>query len=88
MQSYIFKITGRVQGVWYRKTICTNAKKAGFNGYVKNLKDGSVEAGVSLDNEIYNTFISILEQGSIVSKVENITYVFTDEVFINGFEIR
>ena len=39
MKSYRFIISGRVQGVWYRRSIQVGANMAGFSGYVRNLPE-------------------------------------------------
>ncbi|MDN6322735.1 MAG: acylphosphatase [Halomonas sp.] len=36
-------VTGKVQGVWYRRTTQEQALKHGITGYAKNLPDGRVE---------------------------------------------
>ena len=37
-------ISGRVQGVWYRAWTQNQAANRGLTGWVRNRKDGSVEA--------------------------------------------
>lgn len=39
----LFKVTGRVQGVWYRKSTQQQALQAGVRGWALNLDDGGVE---------------------------------------------
>jgi len=87
--TYKFIIKGRVQGVWYRKFVSQNAKKAGFKGYVRNLPDTSVEAVADIENEErLKEFIDILKKGSPYSEVKEITYEKTDEMFFEDFEVR
>jgi len=38
------RIRGRVQGVWYRAWTVQEAGKSGLSGWVRNRRDGSVEA--------------------------------------------
>ena len=38
------RITGRVQGVWYRGWTVQEACKRGLSGWIRNRRDGTVEA--------------------------------------------
>ena len=38
------RISGRVQGVWYRGWAVENATARGLRGWVRNRRDGKVEA--------------------------------------------
>jgi len=88
MKSYKFIIKGRVQGVYYRKFVSENAKKAGFCGYVKNLVNGDVEACVTTDETKLEEFKKILKQGSPYSEVSEILQSECKEYFTNSFEIK
>ena len=88
MKSYKFIISGKVQGVYYRVNIKNSALKSNYKGYVKNLSDGSVEAGVTCKESQLHDFIDILKQGSKYSNVTNIEQSEHYEVFNNTFEVR
>ncbi len=88
MQNYRFLITGKVQGVWYRKSVAERAIRQGFFGYVRNLEDGRVEAGAALEDDDFALFIAILEEGSVGSRVDNIEQFESNEEFSKTFEIR
>ena len=81
-------VKGKVQGVFYRSHIQEMASDAGFNGYVRNLPNGDVEACVTINDEKeLNNFLAILHQGSPYSRVDNIHTQQIDTVFNHGFVI-
>lgn len=43
MKQLVAKVSGNVQGVWFRASTQRQAKQLGVTGYVRNLGDGSVE---------------------------------------------
>lgn len=88
MENYRFIVSGKVQGVWYRKSVSDNARRKGFSGYVKNLDNGQVEAGARLSDDDFAEFIAILEEGSMGSRVDNIEQEESNEVFSGEFEVR
>ncbi|MEO1922985.1 MAG: acylphosphatase [Nautiliaceae bacterium] len=84
MKTYRFLVSGKVQGVWYRKYVSEAAKKEGFKGYIKNLSDGRVEAVANIENEErLRRFIDILKKGSPLSRVEKIE---TEEISFENFQ--
>lgn len=87
MQAYKIIVSGKVQGVYYRKTIQNKALDYGFNGYVKNLPNENVEVGVMLDSRNYDTFIKILKAGSPYSNVTNLD-ITTETGNFQGFSIK
>ena len=88
MQNYQFLISGKVQGVWYRKSVAEKARQRGFCGYIRNLDDGRVEVGACLEDDDFAEFIAILETGSMLSRVDNIEQFESNEIFTKAFEIR
>ena len=50
MKSVHVSIEGRAQGVWYRAWTVEQAEKRSLSGWVRNRRDGSVEAVFSGDD--------------------------------------
>ena len=90
MEWYKFIIFGKVQGVFYRKSISQAMMKKQYKGYIQNLDDGTVEVIAEVFDDDFNTFMSILKDGSLLSSVEDIQYeIINDAEFTtDGFEIR
>lgn len=88
MKSCKFIISGKVQGVYYRVNVKKNALKLNYKGYVKNLSNGTVEAGVTCEESQLDAFIEILKKGSQQSKVTNIAKSEHTTTFSNPFEVR
>ena len=72
MEWYRFVSYGRVQHVYYRKFVSQAMMRAGFNGYVRNLDDGTVETVVFIVDKESSLprVLQILEEGSPMSEVE------------------
>ena len=88
-RTYRFLISGKVQGVWYRKFVSERARARGFRGYIRNLPDGRVEAVANIENDDrFKKFIEILKEGSPYSEVENIEYMEIPYEEFDDFEIR
>ena len=90
MNVYKFNVTGKVQGVFYRKTIQQMGAMGQIQGYVKNLEDGSVEVVAFLYDDIFEDFMNILKNGSSKSEVKDIKHEILeeDDLIYDGFEIR
>ncbi len=88
MKTYRFIVTGKVQGVWYRKSIKEKASREGIKGYVKNLEDGSVEVVANLEQEEMENFLKILKEGSPYSRVDNIEIGEIMPTYFESFEVK
>ena len=90
MEWYRFIIFGKVQGVYYRKSVSQALMKKQFKGYIRNLSDGTVEVVAEIFDEDFDTFMKILQEGSLLSSVEDIKYEILDDAEFNtdGFEVR
>jgi acylphosphatase len=90
MEWYRCIITGRVQGVFYRKFLSQSLMKKQFKGYIQNLDDGRVEVVAEVFDDDLDTFMKILKEGSPLSAVEDIKFEIIDnaEFQTDGFEIR
>ena len=90
MEWYRFIVIGKVQGVFYRKSVSQAMMQKQFKGYIQNLSDGTVEVVAEVFDEDFDTFMHILKEGSPLSNVEDIRYeiIETAEFTTDGFEIR
>ena len=65
-------ITGRVQGVWYRGWTVDEALERGLSGWVRNRRDGSVEALFSGPEAAVRAMIERCREGPPAARVERI----------------
>jgi len=90
MEWYRFIIFGKVQGVYYRKTVSQAMMKKQYKGYIKNLANGTVEVVAEVFDDNFAGFIQILKEGSLLSRVDNVEYEIIDDALFrtDGFEVR
>lgn len=65
-------ISGTVQGVGFRKFTCRMAKDLSLKGWVRNLKNGQVEAMIQGDDFEFEQMLDLLKQGPPMAKVEDV----------------
>ena len=78
-------IRGKVQGVFFRQALKVIAKNNNVLGWVRNLKDGHVEAVLEGDNKSINSVIEWIHIGPANSRVDHIEV--NNEEFKNEFSI-
>ena len=69
---YNIKVTGRVQGVWFRQYTLEKAKELGLLGFVRNESDGSVYIEAEGEPVKLDALIIWLYTGSPMSKVMDV----------------
>jgi len=70
-RAHVF-ISGLVQGVFFRWETRKNALKNNVKGWVRNLRDGRVEAVFEGEKEDIEKMIKFCEKGSPGAKVEKV----------------
>jgi len=81
-------VSGRVQGVWFRKNTLHQAQKRELEGWVMNLDDGSVQVHVQGPESQVTDLIDWLWKGSPLSRVDHLDIVDAEPLVMTGFEIR
>jgi acylphosphatase len=79
------RITGRVQGVWYRGWTVAQARELGLDGWVRNRRDGSVEAVVSGASEQVEELIARCRIGPPAAEVDRVHVTPEAEPVASGF---
>ena len=80
-------VSGKVQGVFFRQALKVVAKKNNVLGWVRNLKDGRVEAILEGDTKSVNSVIEWTRIGPANSRVDNIEVNIEDVYSGNKFSI-
>lgn len=81
-------IEGRVQGVWFRGWTIQEANFLGLSGWVRNRRDGSVEAVFAGEAEDVDAMVKLCFQGPPAARVEHVTATPTDDPGVEGFGPR
>lgn len=89
MEQVRLKISGHVQGVFFRDATRTQALLFGLRGWVKNTHDGGVETLVQGPKEKLEAFIGWCKKGPPAAGVENIEISWEKATeLLSDFEIR
>jgi len=88
------RVTGRVQGVFYRQTTKEKASALRLSGWVRNMADGSVLIEAAGDPDQVEALVTWLSEGPPAARVERVE-IETEETLISEipparpcFEIR
>ena len=82
-------ISGRVQGVFFRDWTRQNAQELGLDGWVRNLRDGRVEAVFSGEDRQVNIMLQLCRKGPGSAFVQKVKINILPKPFEDtGFSVR
>jgi acylphosphatase len=85
MKGHHLRIEGRVQGVGYRDWMRREASRLGLAGWVRNRRDGSVEALVAGPAPAVQELLLACRRGPPLARVDRIAETLVDPPEEPGF---
>ncbi|MBX9702156.1 MAG: acylphosphatase [Acetobacteraceae bacterium] len=85
MRARRLRIEGRVQGVGYRDWLIREAQRLGLAGWVRNRRDGSVEALLAGEEPVLQVLLSACRRGPPLARVDRIEEVLAEPPEEPGF---
>lgn len=85
---YKIRVTGRVQGVWYRKHTKAEADRLGVKGFVRNEPDGAVYIEAEATADVLENFVAWCRKGPDAARVEDVLVEEVGLVDFEDFDIR
>ena len=82
------RITGLVQGVFFRSWMREQARELGVAGWVRNCPDGRVEAHVEGDEAAVEQLLGRARDGPPSARVEDLRTWDVEPCEFDGFEVR
>lgn len=82
------RVTGRVQGVFFRAWTAEQARALSVTGWVRNCPDGSVEAHIAGTADAVQTMIDDMRDGPPHAKVSQLQIDEVDPEPGQGFSVR
>jgi acylphosphatase len=78
-------VRGTVQGVGFRAFVEREAQALGLDGWVRNRRDGTVEAVLAGEDAVVDRVLMALRVGPPASKVDGLTITPHEEPVAGGF---
>jgi acylphosphatase len=82
------RVTGRVQGVGFREACVVEAQAIGVAGWVRDHRDGTVEAWLQGPPVAVQRLLDWMREGPPLARVEGVDAVPCDVQALSGFERR
>jgi acylphosphatase len=88
MSARLLVVRGQVQGVGYRYAMVDAANACGVTGWVRNRRDGSVEALVQGEPAVIDAIIAWCRKGPSAARVSAIDVIEATVEPATGFQLR
>lgn len=85
---YDIRVTGHVQGVYYRASASAEGARLGLHGFVRNEDDGAVYAEAEGTREALDRFVAWCRRGSAHARVAEVTVTESPPRGFRGFHAR
>jgi acylphosphatase len=82
------RVSGRVQGVFYRAWAQGQARELGVSGWISNCPDGAVEAHLAGEEKAVLRMIERLRQGPSNARVDEVSVEDAEPGNLGRFEVR
>jgi acylphosphatase len=82
------RVTGRVQGVFFRVEARDRARSLGLSGWVRNAHDGSVEAELEGPRERVHSMVEWCRRGPSLASVDDVSVDWGEPQGEHTFQIR
>jgi acylphosphatase len=80
-------VAGQVQGVGYRAATQEKAKLLRLNGWVRNLRDGRVEAAFEGDRSLIEKMVEWCNEGPTAAKISYVLIRYELPERLQGFKV-
>lgn len=81
-------VHGLVQGVFFRDSVRRRAWRTGVSGWVRNTRDGTVEAVLEGEPEAVERVVAFCREGPRGARVDRVVVIDEAAQGISGFAIR
>ena len=82
------RVTGLVQGVFYRAWAQGHARELGISGWIRNCPDGSVEAHLTGEEHAVVRMIERMGKGPSNARVDDVAVEESEPENVGRFEVR
>ncbi len=87
MPTVQLSINGKVQGVFYRATAKKMANRIGITGWIRNTREGNVEATVSGTEDQLQKFINWCKKGPEKAIVNEVVIIEKEQISFDEFVV-